>query len=343
MVTLPDGIIEIKPISFHWETKDPFLFCAHHKDSYPEGNDKMGPSHGLKGRSLGNDFSSKDGWSMYHGECVPGFPVHPHRGFETITVVLEGFIDHTDSSGAAGRYGNGDVQWMTAGKGLQHAEMFPLINNDKPNRLELFQIWLNLPSSKKHVEPYFKMLWKESIPIETFSDENGKNTEVITITGHILGQAVDAPSKDSWAADPSNEVAIIRLKLEPGARFVIPTSSEGINRMLFFYEGETTEINGQYVEEGNSIDLRPTTEINIINGNVESELMLLQGKPINEPVVQYGPFVMNSQHEILETIRDYRMTEFGGWPWENEDQVHSREQIRFAKYQDGTIDKPSDH
>jgi redox-sensitive bicupin YhaK (pirin superfamily) len=158
-----------------------------------------------------------------------------------------------------------------------------------------------------------------------------------------LGQGVDAPSKDSWAADPSNEVAIIRLKLEPGARFVIPTSSEGINRMLFFYEGETTEINGQYVEVGNSIDLRPTTEINIINGNVESELMLLQGKPINEPVVQYGPFVMNSQHEILETIRDYRMTEFGGWPWENEDQVHSREQIRFAKYQDGTIDKPSDN
>lgn len=340
MVTLKDGIREIKPIGFHWETKDPFLFCAHHKDAYPQGNDKMGPAYGLKGRTLGNDFSSKDGWSMYHGECVPGFPVHPHRGFETITIVLEGYIDHTDSSGAAGRYGNGDVQWMTAGKGLQHAEMFPLINNDKPNQLELFQIWLNLPASKKSVDPYFKMLWKESIPKQSFTDDNGKNTEVETITGNVFGNGLDAPNKDSWAADSSNEVAIIRLRFEPGASITIPSATEEINRMLFFYSGETVEINGQYVEVNNSIDISPTTEISILNGEEIAELLLLQGKPISEPVVQYGPFVMNSQHEIQETIREYRITEFGGWPWEDEDQIHAREQGRFAKYADGTVDKP---
>ena len=103
-------ISNIKPLGFTWQTNDPFLFCVHHLDHYPPGNNDFGPNAPLEGRNLGQDFTTKDGWRMYHGETVPGFPAHPHRGFETVTVVLDGFVDHSDSHGAAGRYGNGDVQ-----------------------------------------------------------------------------------------------------------------------------------------------------------------------------------------------------------------------------------------
>ena len=108
-------IKKIRPLGFQWETLDPFLFCVHHEDYFPKGNDDLGPdpSH-FEGRHMGQDFIVKDGFRMYHGNKVPGFPGHPHRGFETITVVRKGLVDHTDSTGAAGRYGDGDVQWMTA-------------------------------------------------------------------------------------------------------------------------------------------------------------------------------------------------------------------------------------
>jgi redox-sensitive bicupin YhaK (pirin superfamily) len=142
-------ILSTKPLGFQWETADPFLFCVHHEDNFPNGNEQMGPeAKYLNGRHMGDDFIIKDGFRMYHGKSVPGFPGHPHRGFETITVVRKGIVDHADSMGAAGRYGNGDVQWMTAGKGVQHSEMFPLVHADKENTMELFQIWLNLPKKQ---------------------------------------------------------------------------------------------------------------------------------------------------------------------------------------------------
>jgi len=116
-----------------WETRDPFLFCVHHVDRYPAGNDAQGPATSLAGRALGQDFEGQDGWRMYHGRTVPGFPQHPHRGFETVTVVRHGLVDHSDSMGAAARYGAGDVQWLTAGGGIQHAEMFPLVERARDN------------------------------------------------------------------------------------------------------------------------------------------------------------------------------------------------------------------
>jgi redox-sensitive bicupin YhaK (pirin superfamily) len=145
-----------------------FFFVFIIIDYFPKGNGEMGPAASLEGRNIGQDFTIKDGWRMYHGDKIPGFPAHPHRGFETVTVVLQGFVDHSDSHGQAGRYGNGDVQWMTAGSGLQHSEMFPLLYDDKENTGELFQIWINLPKAKKMVEPHFKMLWAEDIPVRKF-------------------------------------------------------------------------------------------------------------------------------------------------------------------------------
>src|SRR5690606_4830448 len=167
-----------------WRTMDPFLFCVHHRDQYPAGNARMGlDTDALRGRQIGMDFSGKDGFSMYHGDAVPGFPQHPHRGFETVTLARQGFIDDTDSLGAAARFGHGDVQWMTAGRGVVHSEMFPLVNTDRPNPTELFQIWLNLPAESKMVPAHFTMLWSEQVPRRTDTDDQGAETHLTVVAG----------------------------------------------------------------------------------------------------------------------------------------------------------------
>src|SRR5262245_4375309 len=200
----------IKPLGIPWETSDPFLFCMYHNDAYPAGNEKLGPAASLAGRNIGQDFEGKDGWRMYHGQNVPGFPQHPHRGFETVTIMRQGFIDHSDSLGATARFGPGDVQWLTAGRGIVHCEMFPMIQADQPNPLELFQIWLNLPSTGKLVEPHFSMLWQENIPKHLVD-----GTEITMVAGAMNGvQAPPSPPK-SWAANPDTNVAIWTIKMSP--------------------------------------------------------------------------------------------------------------------------------
>src|SRR6266849_1987437 len=159
-VALPDDpILNVSPLSLPWQTSDPFLLCVHHEDAYPAGDERLGPAASLAGRDIGQDFAGKDGWRMYHGDVVPGFPQHPHRGFETVTIVRSGYIDHSDSLGATARFGMGDVQWLTAGRGVVHSEMFPLLDPDGPNTLALSQIWLNLPAKSKLVDPYLTMFW----------------------------------------------------------------------------------------------------------------------------------------------------------------------------------------
>ena len=334
------AIINIKPLGFMWPTSDPFIFCVHHLDDYPSGNEHMGPDASLSGRYLGQDFTLKDGWRMYHGERVPGFPAHPHRGFETVTVVLEGFVDHSDSHGAAGRYGMGDVQWMTAGSGLQHCEMFPLINKDRGNPLELFQIWLNLPKKDKFADPHFKMLWAEAIPEVTLSDNDGRVIQLKIFAGRYSDASAPAPAPDSWAADPANGVNIWTIKMDPGTRWKLPAALPEMHRMLYFYQGSTIRIAGMEVASYQAIEMLPDLDVIIEAGDQAAYLLLLQGMPINEPVVQHGPFVMNTPQEIQQAISDYRRTQFGGWPWERHDHVHPRERGRFARYSDGREETP---
>src|SRR5512147_3141678 len=182
---MDDPVIEVAPLGFQWATIDPFLFCVHHVDHYPAGNDAMGPDASLAGRDIGMDFAGIDGWRMYHGATVPGFPQHPHRGFETVTIVRRGLIDHSDSLGATARFGRGDAQWLTAGKGIVHAEMFPLLDKSGPNPVELFQIWLNLPAADKLAEPHFTMLWDKNILRHVHRDAQGKETEITVIAGAL--------------------------------------------------------------------------------------------------------------------------------------------------------------
>lgn len=342
-------IVSIRPLGFPWPTIDPFLFCVYHDDAYPKGNARMGPDAALAGRQIGQDFSRQDGWSMYHGETVPGFPAHPHRGFETVTIVRQGVVDHSDSLGATARFGGGDVQWLTAGKGIVHAEMFPLRDAAAPNPLELFQIWLNLPAGSKMAEPHFTMFWSEAIPRLAAGDTQGARTEVALIAGRLpvaagRADAVEAlaPPPDSWAARADADVAIWTLKMAPGARWTLPPATgEGTRRMLYFFKGAVAQVGGERVQGPAAVELRANLAVELANGDADSsEFLVLQGRPIAEPVVQYGPFVMNTQAEISQTLADYRRTQFGGWPWPDTAPVHAREAARFARHPDGREDVP---
>jgi len=333
---MENPILNIKPLGFPWQTQDPFLFCVYHADAYPKGNDQLGPDVSLDGRSIGNDFVVKDGFRMYHGSTVPGFPAHPHRGFETVTIVRKGLVDHTDSLGACGRFGHGDVQWMTAGSGVQHAEMFPVLHQDKVNPLELFQIWLNLPAASKMVSPHYAMLWADTIPTKKYQDENGNITEVSTIAGKIADIQAPPPAPDSWAADEENEVGICTIKMDPHAQWVLPKAENTINRSLYFFVGDTLTLDGQQIKGHGVIELKTNRDVTIQNGAKSAELLLLQGRPISEPVAQHGPFVMNTQAEITQAMTDYQQTQFGGWPWPTSGPVHAKDKGRFAKYADGS-------
>ncbi len=331
-----NSVLQTFPLGFPWQTQDPFLFCVYHLDYYPKGGANMGPDPKLfKGRNLGNDFTIKDGWRMYHGHTVPGFPYHPHRGFETITIVNKGFCDHSDSLGAAGRFGEGDVQWMTAGRGVQHSEMFPLLNKDRENPLELFQIWLNLPKKDKFVAPYFKMLWHEDIPI--IKEENAT---IKVIAGNYGGTKANDPAPNSWAAKPENEVAVWNIHVDADTTYTLPKTSTKVTRTLYFYEGSEIFIGDRKINPNFGIALDAAQETQIRIGGEKAHFLLLQGKPIEEPVAKYGPFVMNTEEEIQQAMDEYRVTQFGGWPWPYPDNVHDRDKGRFAQYPDGnTIEK----
>ena len=330
------GVSALPPSPTPWPVPDPFLFCVHHDDAYPSGNDVLGPTTPLDDRDLGMDFAGKDGWRMYHGRAVPGFPAHPHRGFETVTVVRRGMLDHSDSLGAAARYGGGDVQWLTAGGGIQHAEMFPLLERAQPNPVELFQIWLNLPAADKFAPAHFSMLWADQIPRHVHG-----GTEIVTIAGALDGKRPPSPPPSSYGSKAAADLAIWTIKMAPGARWNLPRASAGANRMLYVFAGNGIAIAGRDIAAGHVVDLRADAVARIDNGGAASELLLLQGQPLGEPVVKHGPFVMNSKAEIQQAIRDYQLTQFGGWTWPSAEPVHPRDAGRFARHADGRIERPA--
>ncbi len=337
---MSSSVLKTLPLGFPWVTSDPFLFCVHHDDAYPKGNAQLGPAASLDGRDLGQDFEGKDGWRMYHGQVVPGFPQHPHRGFETVTIARRGYIDHSDSLGAAARFGEGDTQWVTAGKGIVHSEMFPLLQKDEPNPVELFQIWLNLPRENKRVAPHFTMLWDRDIPKVSHTDEAGRTTTITVIAGELLGKRSPAPPPQSWAARPESEVAIFSVRFAPGARWTLPKANGPKTvRTLYFFAGPSLKVDGEAFGTHAGLVLEPGADVVLEAGDGEVEALLLQGRPIAEPVVQYGPFVMNTAEEIQRAFTDYRATGFGGWPWPSDDPNHGATAGRFARYADGTVEK----
>lgn len=310
-------------------------------DDYPAGNGVLGPVESLQGRRIGRDFGGLDGWNMYHGRRVPGFPRHPHRGFETVTVVRSGLLDHSDSLGATARYGRGDVQWLTAGAGIQHAEMFPLVDPDDDNPLELFQIWLNLPSASKLVDPHFSMLWAPSIPQRVLRDEAGRTSTLRVVAGS-WGETHAPPSPpSSWASERDHHVGIFTLELDPAASLELPPAPSGVQRALYLHRGDALGVGPRLVPASSYIRVRCDAPVRIEAARTGASLLVLQGRPIGEPVARHGPFVMNTEAEIRAAYADYRRTQFGGWPWTGDEPVHEREQGRFARRPDGSIERPA--
>ena len=340
--TVSDAVLQTVPLGFQWPAIDPFLFVVHHLDRYPAGNDALGPDAPLEGREIGADFAGKDGWRMYHGDVVPGFPGHPHRGFETVTYVRQGFIDHSDSLGATARFGRGDVQWLTAGRGVVHSEMFPLLERERPNVLELFQIWVNLPAEDKLADPYFTMLWAEDVPRLATTDEDGRHVDVTVVAGALDGLQPPAPPPSSWAARAGSDFAIWHVVLAPQARwtFPAPANAETV-RTLYVFEGSArvgTDASGAEVESTGAL-LRSGIEVPIVAGDRGAEALLLQARPIGEPVAQYGPFVMNDEAGVRQAFEDFHATGFGGWPFPSQEPVHPRDAGRFARHADGRVEQ----
>ncbi len=330
-----------------WDTVDPFLFCVHHLDEYPAGDGRLAPVGSLAGRQIGNDFQPRDGWRMYHGSTVPGFPEHPHRGFETITIVRQGYIDHSDSLGAAARFGPGDVQWVTAGAGIQHSEMFPLLNTDEPNPTELFQIWLNLPKASKFADPHFSMVWAETVPVVTLDNSDQGHAARVTVNVGRFGDVVaPASPPESWASQPESDVAIWQVELGADGWVDLPAAAPGVKRAIYNITAGQVRLRVVGVE-GAGVDALPGrsgAEIaadRVVRVEGTGDLLVMQGRAIGEPVAQYGPFVMNTREELEQAFSDYRRTQFGGWPWSTPDPTHGYEPVRFARRGDDFEDPPT--
>jgi quercetin 2,3-dioxygenase len=228
-------------------------------------------------------------------DYLAGFPDHPHRGFETVTYMLEGRMRHEDVFGNRGDLGPGDVQWMTAGRGIIHSEM----PQQAEGRMRGFQLWINLPAREKMKPAAWRDVPAQTIP--TVVLEGGGELRVIAGRFDQAGAATAGPI-GGLSTDPQ----YYDLRLPPGTTVDLPTPP-GHNAFLYVYEGAAS-----VGEDAQPLPFRaaglltPGDAVRIAAGEAGVKLLLLAGRPIGEPVVQYGPFVMNSVAEIEQAIRDYQ-------------------------------------
>jgi hypothetical protein len=179
------------------------------------------------------------------------------------------------------------------------------------------------------------MLWREAIPTHAATDARGKRTEVTVVAGALANARAPSPPPRSWAARADSDVAIWTIDMEPGARFTLPEAPSGSDRALYFFRGDSLRAAERSVPARSLLRLRARTPVELASGDGGAQLLLLQGKPIGEPIVSHGPFVMNSGAEIQQAYADYRRSAFGGWPWPSHEPVHARDAGRFAVHADG--------
>jgi len=236
-------------------------------------------------------------------DYIGGFPDHPHRGFETVTYMIAGRMRHRDSAGNEGLLQNGGVQWMTAGRGLIHSEL----PEQEEGRMEGFQLWLNLPAADKMATPGYRDIASEDIP-ELALD--GVTARVIAGESHGVEGAVRKAATQPLYLD---------LHLEPGARFeqTIPAAH---NAFVYVYRGELTVDDGAAGtvvprERMAVLANKPVSDgVRLRAGEHGARALVIAGQPLNEPIAQYGPFVMNTQAEIFQAVEDFRAGKFGKPP-----------------------------
>ncbi|BBB64535.1 quercetin 2,3-dioxygenase [Undibacterium sp. YM2] len=225
------------------------------------------------------------------GDYIAGFPSHPHRGFETITYMLAGRMRHRDSAGNEGLLQNGGVQWMTAGRGVIHSEM----PEQEEGRMAGFQLWLNLPAKDKMIAPWYRDIQSDTIP------------ELLTAAG--VKVRIIAGGSHGVAGAVQREVTLplyLDVHMPAGSSFShsLPAS---FNAFVYVYEGEV-QIGEREVPVQRMAILKKSPDADgvVIDAKVDSRLLLIAGQPLGETIVQYGPFVMNSQAEIFKAISDFR-------------------------------------
>jgi redox-sensitive bicupin YhaK (pirin superfamily) len=228
-----------------------------------------------------------------------GVGEHPHRGFETVTVVYRGEVEHRDSTGNKGRIGPGDVQWMTAASGIVHEEMHGREFTAKGGTMEMVQLWVNLPAKLKMTAPGYQDIVSPAIPVATLPTDAGT---VRVIAGQF--ETAKGPARTQTPID----VWDMRLQAKKTASFRIP---EGHAAALLFLRGGGLVNDADAVDEGDLAVLDRHGEAVSIEAAADSTILVLSGKPIDEPVVGYGPFVMNTEAEIRKAMEDYRSGRMG--------------------------------
>lgn len=231
------------------------------------------------------------------GAYIGGFPDHPHRGFETVTIMLDGRMRHRDSTGGEGVIGPGDVQWMTAGRGIVHSEMPEQIEG----RMRGFQLWVNLPAADKMSAPGYQDITVDTIPVV---EEGGASAHVVAGT---YGKA-------TGPARSHTPIRLMRVELKPDATWTVQTEA-GRNAFFCLYEGSVTgndhlSRDKQVIAPSLAV-LAGAGETTLTAGEHGAALFFGEGTPIGEPVARYGPFVMNSKAEIIQAFQDYESGRFG--------------------------------
>ncbi|WP_310607738.1 pirin family protein [Buttiauxella brennerae] len=228
-----------------------------------------------------------------------GVDVHPHRGFETVTIVYKGEVAHRDSTGSGGVIGPGDVQWMTAGSGILHEEFHSPAFSEKGGTLEMVQLWVNLPAKDKSTPPNYQSITNADIPVVGLPDNAG---QVRVIAGEFLAHTGPAQTHSPMS------ILDMRLNAHSVTQLTLP---DGWNTALVVLKG-TVQVNGQEVaREAQLVVLDAKGETVTLEANNDAVVLVLSGEPLNEPVVGYGPFVMNTREEIKEAIDDFNQGKFG--------------------------------
>ena len=231
------------------------------------------------------------------GDYIAGFPEHPHRGFETVSYMINGRMRHKDSAGHEGLITNGGVQWMTAGRGVVHSEM----PEQNEGLMEGFQLWLNLPARDKMTKPWYRDIAAEELPRVTFP--NGAVVQVIAGSSHGVEGAVQREGTEPLYLD---------IALPAGASFeqILPA---GHNAFLYVFRGEVVVEVKAVPSTKMAILTNPAGSDGVrIHASKDARVLLIAGRPLNEPIVQYGPFVMNTQLELQQAVEDFRAGKFEG-------------------------------